>query len=137
MTKLSGVDMSTYSLDKVFQHLSVLLAIANKLDQNNHRVYTLMGDGESQEGIVYEALMSASHYKLDNLLCVILDFNHLQIDGEIEKVLNPTPFKEKFEAFGLKYFLLMVMILIKSVMLLKGTRNQGSTKCHYCAYYKR
>lgn len=102
MSKLAGVDMSTGSLGQGIS-TSVGMAIANKLDQNDHRVYTLMGDGESQEGIVYEALMSASHYKLDNL-CVILDFNHLQIDGEIEKVLNPTPFKEKFEAFGFKVF---------------------------------
>lgn len=98
MIKLDGVDMSTGSLGQGLS-TAVGMALANKLDNNNNRVYALIGDGESQEGIIYEALMSASHYKLDNL-CVILDFNHLQIDGEIEKVLNPTPFKEKFEAFG-------------------------------------
>lgn len=99
MVKLKGVDMSTGSLGQGIS-TAVGMALANKLDQKQHRVYVLIGDGESQEGIVYEALMAASHYKLDNL-CIILDYNHLQIDGQIEQVLNPTPFKEKFEAFGL------------------------------------
>lgn len=99
MSKLAGVDMSTGSLGQGIS-TAVGMAIANKLDESANRVYCLIGDGESQEGIVYEALMASSHYKLDNL-CVILDYNHLQIDGQIEDVMNPAPFKEKFEAFGL------------------------------------
>lgn len=98
MIKLDGVDMSTGSLGQGIS-TAVGMALANKIDNNEHRVYTLVGDGESEEGLVYEALMSAAHYKLNNL-CVILDYNHLQIDGDIEKVMNPSPFKEKFEAFG-------------------------------------
>lgn len=99
MNKLAGVDMSTGSLGQGIS-TAVGMAIANKLDANDHRVYTLIGDGEAQEGIVYEALMAANHYKLNNL-CIILDYNHLQIDGRIEEVMNPAPFKAKFEAFGL------------------------------------
>lgn len=99
MHKLPGIDMSTGSLGQGIS-TAVGMAIANKLDNNDHKVYVLIGDGESQEGLVWEALMAASHFKLNNL-CIILDFNHLQIDGEIEKVMNPTPFDEKFRAFGL------------------------------------
>ena len=75
------------------------MAIANKLDGNNHRIYAMLGDGECQEGEVWEAMMSAAHYKLDNL-CAILDFNGLQIDGDIRDVMSPLPFDKKFEAFG-------------------------------------
>lgn len=100
MKMLKGVDMSTGSLGQGAS-VSVGMAIANKLDNNGHNIYTLVGDGESEEGIIYEAMMAASHYKLDNL-CFILDLNHLQIDGRIEDVMNPTPHKEKFEAFGWK-----------------------------------
>ena len=72
---------------------------ANKIDNNNNRVYVLVGDGESEEGLVWEALMSASHYKLDNL-CVIFDLNHLQIDGNVEDVIGPLPLDKKAKAFG-------------------------------------
>ena len=99
MQKLAGVDMSTGSLGQGIS-TAVGMAIANKLDKNDNRVYVLMGDGEAEEGMVYEALMAATHYKLDNL-CIFLDFNHLQIDGNIEDVINNVKFKEKFEAFGL------------------------------------
>ena len=71
----------------------------NKVDENDHRVYALLGDGECEEGEVWEACMAAAHYKLDNL-CAILDYNHLQIDGNIEDVISPEPFASKFEAFG-------------------------------------
>ena len=100
MNYVAGVDMSTGSLGQGIS-AAVGMAIANKLDGSDKRVFVLLGDGESQEGLVWEALMAASHYKLDNL-CVILDLNHLQIDGRIEDVMNPAPHKEKFEAFGLK-----------------------------------
>ena len=75
------------------------MAIANKLDNNNHRVYTLLGDGECQEGQVWEATMSAAHYKLDNL-CVIVDHNGLQIDGNVKDVMNVDSLEEKFKAFN-------------------------------------
>ena len=100
MNYIPGVDMSTGSLGQGIS-TAVGMAIANKLDKSEHRVYTLIGDGESEEGQVWEALMSASHYKLDNL-CVILDYNHLQIDGDVKDVIGPEPFKSKFEAFGFK-----------------------------------
>ena len=91
--------MSTGSLGQGIS-AAVGMAIANKhIDKSEHRIYCLLGDGESEEGQVWEACMAASHYKLDNL-CVILDYNHLQIDGNIDDVIGPEPFKSKFEAFG-------------------------------------
>lgn len=99
MAKVKGVDMSTGSLGQGIS-TAVGMALANKLDKNENRVYTLVGDGESEEGIVYEAMMAASHYNLDNL-CIIFDVNHLQIDGNVEKVMNPLPLDEKCKAFGL------------------------------------
>lgn len=98
MKSIPAVDMCTGSLGQGFS-ASVGMALANKLDNNNHNIYVLVGDGESEEGIIYESMMAASHYHLDNL-CMILDLNHLQIDGRIEDVMNPGPHKEKFEAFG-------------------------------------
>ena len=94
-----GVDMTTGSLG---QGLSAAcgMAIAAKMEGRDYRTYAIVGDGESQEGQIWEALMLAAHRKLDNL-CVILDWNGLQIDGEIEQVLNPTPYPEKLQAFGL------------------------------------
>ena len=98
MDRVAGVDMSTGSLGQGIS-VAVGMAIANKLDRNNHRIYTLIGDGEAEEGMVWEALMAAAHHNLDNL-CVILDYNHLQIDGNIEDVAGMVNFKEKFLAFG-------------------------------------
>lgn len=98
MNYVEGVDMSTGSLGQGLS-AAVGMALANKLDKNEHRVYCLVGDGESEEGQIWEAAMAASHYKLDNL-CAILDFNGLQIDGEITEVMNPTPLDKKFEAFN-------------------------------------
>ncbi len=98
MNKVSGVDMSTGSLG---QGLSVAngMALAGKLDHKDYRVYCLMGDGEIEEGQIWEAAMSASHYKLDNL-CAIVDYNNLQIDGKVTDVMNVTPIDEKFKSFG-------------------------------------
>ena len=98
MKKIPGVDMTTGSLG---QGLSAAngMALAGKLDQKSYRVYCILGDGEIEEGQIWEAAMSASHYKLDNL-CVIVDNNNLQIDGEISKVMSPYPIDKKFEAFG-------------------------------------
>ena len=100
--KLPGIDMSAGSLG---QGLSSAcgMAIANKLKKNNDRVYCILGDGEIEEGQIWEAAMTASHYKLDNL-CVIVDNNNLQIDGKIEDVLSPYPIDKKFESFGFEVF---------------------------------
>ena len=102
MNKLPGVDMSTGSLG---QGLSAAngMAIAAKLDQKDYRVYCILGDGEIDEGQVWEAAMSASHYKLDNL-CVIVDYNGLQIDGQTQNVMNLLSISEKFKAFGFEVF---------------------------------
>ena len=98
MNSVPGVDMSTGSLG---QGISTAcgMALAAKLKGKENRVYTLLGDGEIQEGQVWEACMFASHYKLDNL-CVIIDNNGLQIDGDIAKVMSPYPIVDKLEAFG-------------------------------------
>ncbi|MBE7032219.1 MAG: transketolase [Ruminococcaceae bacterium] len=98
MKGTNGVDMSTGSLG---QGISAAcgMALAGKYDKKDYRVYAILGDGECEEGQVWEAAMFAAHYKLDNL-CAFLDFNGLQIDGDITEVMNPTPFDKKFEAFG-------------------------------------
>ena len=98
MKGVKGVDMSTGSLG---QGISAACGMAEcaKLDNKNYRVYVVMGDGESEEGQVWEAAMFAAHYKLDNLT-VFLDFNGLQIDGDVRDVMNPTPLDKKFEAFN-------------------------------------
>ena len=98
MTKVPGVDMTTGSLG---QGLSAAngMAIAGKMDKKNYRVYCILGDGEIEEGQVWEAAMASSKYKLDNL-CVIVDNNNLQIDGTIDKVMSPYPIDEKFKSFG-------------------------------------
>lgn len=98
MKKIRGVDMTSGSLG---QGLSISngMALAGKLDNKDYRVYCICGDGEIQEGQIWEAAMSSSHYKLDNI-CVIVDNNNLQIDGNIENVMNPHPIDKKFESFG-------------------------------------
>ena len=98
MEKLPGIEMSTGSLGQGFA-VCVGMALAGKMDNDKGRIYTLLGDGELQEGIVWEAAMSSSHYKLDNL-CVIVDWNGLQIDGPNDSVMNVSPIDEKFKAFG-------------------------------------
>ena len=96
--KVKGVDMTSGSLG---QGLSIAngMALAGKLDNKDYRVYCICGDGEIQEGQIWEAAMSSSHYKLDNL-CVIVDNNNLQIDGSVDNVMNPYPIDKKFESFG-------------------------------------
>ena len=98
MNYVAGVDMSTGSLGQGIS-TAVGMAIANKLDGNAHRIYALLGDGECQEGQVWEASMAAGHYKLDNL-CVIVDHNGLQIDGNVADVMNVDPLEDKFKAFN-------------------------------------
>lgn len=98
MKKVPGVDMTSGSLG---QGLSVAngMALAGKLDKKDYRVYCIVGDGEIEEGQIWEAAMAASHYKLDNL-CLIVDNNNLQIDGKITEVMSSYPIDEKFEKFG-------------------------------------
>ena len=98
MNKVPGVDMTSGSLG---QGLSVAngMALSSKMDSMGYRVYCLLGDGEIEEGQVWEAAMTASHYNLDNL-CVIVDNNNLQIDGDIQSVKGLNKIEEKFESFG-------------------------------------
>jgi len=98
MNKVAGIDMSTGSLG---QGLSVAngMALASKLNHDGYRVYCLLGDGEIEEGQAWEATMTASKYKLDNL-CAILDYNHLQIDGTVEEVKGLENIEGKFKSFG-------------------------------------
>ena len=98
MNTVPGVDMSSGSLGQGVS-VAVGMALGAKYQGKSYRVYTLLGDGEIQEGQVWEACMAASHYKLDNL-CVIVDNNGLQIDGDIAKVMSPYPIVDKLEAFG-------------------------------------
>ncbi len=98
MKHIPGIDMSSGSLG---QGISTAcgMALSAKLSEKSYRVYTILGDGESEEGQVWEAAMFASHYGLNNL-CAFIDFNGLQIDGDVTKVMNPTPLDDKFRAFG-------------------------------------
>lgn len=98
MSKVPGIEMSTGSLGQGFS-AAVGMAIAGKIDKNPGRVYVLTGDGELQEGIVWEAAMQAAHRKLDNLV-VIVDLNGLQIDGKVSDVKCVCPVDEKFRSFG-------------------------------------
>ena len=98
MKGVPGVDMSTGSLGLGIS-AACGMALRGKVDALPYRVYTAIGDGESEEGQVWEAAMFAAHYKLDNLVCFV-DLNGLQIDGKITEVMNPTPHDEKFRAFG-------------------------------------
>ena len=100
MNTVPGVDMSTGSLGQGIS-AAVGMAIAAKYQNKTNRVYALLGDGEIQEGQVWEACMSASHYKLDNL-CIVVDNNGLQIDGAVKDVMSPYPIVGKLEAFGFK-----------------------------------
>ena len=98
MKSTPGVDMSTGSLGLGIS-AACGMALAAKIEKFDYRTYAIIGDGESEEGQVWEALMFAAHYKLDNL-CVVIDFNGLQIDGPVTEVMNPTPYDKKLQAFG-------------------------------------
>ena len=93
-----GVDISSGSLGQAFS-AACGMAAAGKLDSKSYRVYVLLGDGETQEGQVWEAAMSAAHYKLDNL-CAILDYNQFQIDGSTKDIMQIEPLADKWKAFG-------------------------------------
>jgi transketolase len=96
--KVPGIEMSTGSLGQGLS-AAVGMALTNKLDKDPGRVYVLVGDGELQEGLVWEAFMAAAHFKLDNLT-VIVDWNGLQIDGKNDDVMSVTPIDEKLKGFG-------------------------------------
>ncbi len=96
--KIKAIDVSTGSLGQGISN-AVGVAIGAKIDNANSTIYTLLGDGELQEGLVWEALMSAAHYKLDNLVAFV-DYNKLQIDGNNEDVMGIKPLDKKFESFG-------------------------------------
>ena len=98
MNKIPGVDITTGSLG---QGLSAAngISLAGKLNKKDYKVYCILGDGEIEEGQIWEAAMAAAHYKLDNL-CVIVDNNNLQIDGKIDDVMNSKPIDQKFKSFG-------------------------------------
>lgn len=98
MHYVPGIEMSTGSLGQGFS-VSVGMALADQLDKLPRRVYVLLGDGELQEGIVWESAMSAAHYGLDNLTAIV-DWNGLQIDGRNDDVMRVTPIDEKFRSFG-------------------------------------
>ena len=100
MDKTPGVDMSTGSLGQGVS-TAAGMALGLKYMNKDSRVYTLLGDGEIQEGQVWEAMMFSAHYDLDNL-CIIVDNNNLQIDGAIDEVMSPYPIDEKMKAFGLE-----------------------------------
>ena len=96
--KIPGIDMSSGSLGQGISAANGM-ALAAKIDNKDYRVYTILGDGEIQEGQVWEAAMFAAHYKLDNLTAFV-DYNSLQIDGPITEVMSPEPIADKFKAFG-------------------------------------
>lgn len=93
-----GVDISSGSLGQAFS-AACGMAAAGKIDKKDYKIYVLLGDGETQEGQVWEAAMSAAHYKLDNL-CAVLDYNGYQIDGSISQVMGLEPLNDKWKAFG-------------------------------------
>ena len=125
MRKIPGVDMTTGSLG---QGLSAAngMAIAGKLDKKDYRVYCILGDGEIEEGQVWEAAMAAAHYKLDNL-CVIVDNNNLQIDGKIADVIDPYSIEEKFRSFGFQVININghdIEEIIKAFEVAKNVKNK-------------
>jgi len=125
LNKVPGVDMTSGSLG---QGLSVAngMAISAKMDNKDYRVYAILGDGEIEEGQVWEAAMTANKYKLDNL-CVIVDNNNLQIDGTIEEVMSSYPIDEKFKSFGFNVLNIdgnNIEEIISAFETAKQTKNQ-------------
>ncbi len=98
MKGIPGVDMTTGSLGLGIS-AACGMALSAKVSGDTYRIYSILGDGETEEGQVWEAAMFAAHYKLDNLVAIV-DWNGLQIDGPVAEVMNPTPYDEKFRAFG-------------------------------------
>jgi len=122
--KTPGVEASTGSLGQGLS-IAVGIALAGKLDQKDYHVWALLGDGECQEGQIWEAAMAGSHYKLDNLTAIV-DHNHLQIDGRVEEVMSPEPLAEKWRAFGWEVFdvqghdIEMLFEVLRKVSQIKG-----------------
>lgn len=123
MNRTPGVDMSTGSLGQGIS-TAVGMALAGKLDKKDYRVYTVLGDGEIEEGQVWEAAMFAAAKGLDNL-CAVVDNNNLQIDGSIAEVNSPYPIPEKFRAFGWNVIESTVIHLTRSTQL---SRQQPSSR---------
>jgi transketolase len=98
MNKTPGIDISTGSLGQGLS-LAIGMALGARLDRKDYRTYCILGDGELQEGQVWEAAMAAAHYKIDNI-CAVVDRNKLQIDGPTEKVMSIEPVRPKFDGFG-------------------------------------
>jgi transketolase len=98
MTKTPGIDMTSGSLGHGFS-VSVGMALGGKLDKENFRVFVMLGDGECQEGLVWESAMAAAHYKLDNLIGIV-DYNKLEYDGEISMIMEIAPLVDKWQSFG-------------------------------------
>ena len=127
MKHIPGVDMSSGSLGQGIS-AAVGMALAGKMDNADYRVYTLLGDGEIQEGQVWEASMFAGHRKLDNLV-VIVDNNGLQIDGKIEDVCSPYPIDKKFEAFNFHVINVEDGMILTSLQLhLKKQKKQKACR---------
>lgn len=131
MNDLPGIDMSTGSLGQGIS-AAVGMALAGKLDNKDYRVFTILGDGELEEGQVWEAAMSAAHYRLDNLTAFV-DFNGLQIDGDIKEVMSPCPIDKKFEAFGWNVIVINghdYEEIISAIQKAKSTK--GAPTCIVC-----
>ena len=125
MKHTPGVDMTTGSLGLGIS-AACGMALSAKIYDKSYRVYTILGDGELEEGQVWEASMFAAHYKLDNL-CAFIDVNGLQIDGKITDVMNPTPIDKKFEAFGWNVIVIdahNIEEIDKAVQSAKATKGQ-------------
>lgn len=120
--KVNGIEQNTGALGHGLS-LCIGEAIAAKLDKKNHRIYTLLGDGELTEGSNWEALLSAAHYKLDNLYA-ILDYNKQQISGSNEEVMNIDPVRKKLESFGWS----VVELIGHELYDLEGAMNSGPFK---------
>ncbi|MCQ2547564.1 MAG: transketolase [Clostridia bacterium] len=121
MHYVPGVEMSTGSLGQGIS-TCVGMALANKMDKKPGRVFALLGDGELQEGLVWEAAMAAGHYHLDNLVAIV-DWNGLQIDGKNEEVMTVTPIAAKFESFGWDSLIIDGHNMLEVVNALKATRE--------------
>jgi transketolase len=120
-----GVDMTTGSLGQGFASANGM-ALSAKLDKKDFRIYVLLGDGEVQEGLVWEAAMAAAHYKLDNITA-FLDYNGLQIDGPNDEVMNINPIDQKFESFGWKVIKIdghNIEEIISAIETAKNTKGQ-------------
>ena len=125
MKGVPGVDMSSGSLGQGICAANGM-ALAGKIDKKDYHVYTILGDGELEEGQVWEAAMYAAHYKLDNVTAFV-DFNGLQIDGDISKVMSPLPIDKKFEAFGWNVIVVDahdIEALHNAILEAKGVKGQ-------------